>query len=89
MPRKLFLRDPTELRRYYWMPVETYGYPMPTARIARLLHLDRYTVRRLLKERGLLIHNRLSANQFTAKERPPALRRAQTRAANEARRRPD
>jgi hypothetical protein len=87
--RKLFLRDPSELRRYYWMPVETYGYPMPTARIARLLRLDRYTVRRLLKERGLLLHTRRSANELTAKERSAEQRRAQTAKANAARRKPD
>jgi hypothetical protein len=82
MPRRLYslLYDLRELRALYWQN-------WPTARIARHLHLDRSTVRRLLVKNGLVPHTHLSANRFLAAERTEAERRAYTAAANAARRR--
>lgn len=80
MPRRLEFRDLSEFRRFYWQQ-------WPTARIARHLRVDPSVVRRLIREHGLAPHDYWSANRFLAQERPEALRRAQTRAATEARRR--
>ena len=64
MPRRIYteLYDLTEIRSMYWNN-------MPTARIARLVNLDRSTVRRILLKSGFPPHTRASANRFLAAER--------------------
>jgi hypothetical protein len=65
MPRKMQFRDLSELRHCYW------ELQWPTARIARLMHIDRSVVRRILKQLGLPRHTRRSANIYLATERTP------------------
>jgi hypothetical protein len=80
MSRKILFHDLTDLRHPHWE-----GWP--EARIARHFRVSRLVVRLTLNELGLLPRDYSSSNRFLVEERGITGRRANTSAANAARRR--